>query len=100
MIKHVVMWQLKDEAEGNSKSENETLVIDKLEGLKAEIAEIETLEVGKNLNTSNAAYDLVLITTHKNNEALATYVQHPIHQEAALFIGKVVSERSVVDFES
>lgn len=99
MIKHVVMWKLKDEAEGNDKSENEAIVMSKLQNLTAQISAIETLEVGKNHNSSDAAYDLALITTHKDSDALAEYIKHPAHREAALFIGKVVAQRSVVDFE-
>lgn len=99
MVKHVVMWKLKDEAEGNDKSENEAIMMTKLQKLASKISAIKTLEVGKNHNNSDAAYDLVLITTHEDNEALAAYIKHPAHQEAALFIGKVVALRCVVDFD-
>ena len=99
MIKHVVMWRLKDSAEGNDKSRNSEVMVETLQKLESVIAEIATLEVGKNQNTSDAAYDLVLISTHEDHEALNAYIKHPAHQEAAFFIGKVVAERSVVDFE-
>lgn len=99
MIKHVVMWKLKNEAEGNGKEKNIELVIDKLLKLKSEIEEIDDLEVGKNFNASEAAFDLVLISIHQDKESLAGYISHPAHQEAASFIGKVVAERKVVDFE-
>lgn len=99
MIKHVVMWKLSDQAEGNSKAANMGLVKEKLLGLKQFISEIESMEVGVNINGSEAAFDMVLITTHVDLEALARYINHPAHMEAAAFIGKVVSERKVVDFE-
>ena len=99
MIKHVVMWRLKDEAEANNKTRNKEIVIDKLLKLKSEIMELETLEVGRNFNVSDAAFDLVLITTHQDKDALSAYIKHPSHQEAASFIGKVVADRKVVDFE-
>ena len=99
MIKHVVMWRLKEKAEGNDKASNGAKVIDTLQKLKPVISEIDSLEVGSNFNASDAAFDLVLITTHKDREALAAYIGHPAHQEAASFIGKVVAARSVVDFE-
>ncbi len=99
MIKHIVMWKLKDEAEGNSKFENKRKVKEKLHGLVDEISDIVTLETGDNFNSSEAAYDLVLITTHATREALTGYINHPAHKEAASFIGKVVADRRVVDFE-
>jgi hypothetical protein len=99
MIKHVVMWKLKNEAEGNDKLENIELVRETLLNLKSVISQISNLEVGENFNPGDAAYDLVLITSHQDREALAAYISHPLHQEAAVFIGKVVAERKVVDFE-
>ena len=50
MIKHVVMWKLKNEAEGNSKSRNIELVKEKLLSLKPVISQISSLEVGENFN--------------------------------------------------
>ena len=93
------MWRLKEVAEGNDKTNNIAIVIDKLLKLKSVIEEIDTLEIGSNINESDTAFDLVLITTHQNKQALAAYIAHPDHQEAALFIGKVVAARNVVDFE-
>ncbi len=47
----------------------------------------------------HVAYDLVFITTHSDEDALTQYISHPAHREVAGFIGKVVAERNVVDFE-
>lgn len=99
MIKHVVMWRFKAEAEGNNAEKNKSLVAQKLQELTNAINEIESLETGFDINRSEAAYDLVLITTHKNSDALRNYQQHPDHVEVAAFIGKVAQERVVVDFE-
>lgn len=99
MIKHVVMWKLKEEAEGNGKSENIKLVSESLLGLKPVISQINSLEVGENINPTDAAFDLILITTHHDEEALSAYISHPAHKEVAAFVGKVVAERKVVDFE-
>lgn len=99
MVRHVVMWKLKNEAEGNGKVKNMEVVTETLLSLKPLISQINSLEVGKNFNLSEAAFDLVLITTHDDKKALSDYINHPAHQEAAGFIGKVVAERKVVDFE-
>lgn len=99
MIKHVVMWKLKNVAEGNTKLKNIEIIKDKLLKLKTIIHAIDTLEVGKNINDSESSYDLVLISTHQDKAALAEYINHPAHKDAASFIGKVVAERKAVDFE-
>jgi len=99
MIKHVVMWRLHEIAAGNKKSENMQHIKKLLMNLESTINEIDSLVVGENLNPAEAAFDLVLITTHKNRGALSTYIDHPKHKEAATFIRKVIKERAVVDFE-
>ena len=60
MIKHIVMWKLKDEAEGNSKAENAKIIKNSLEDLKGKINEIVNIEVGIDVNKSEQAYDVVL----------------------------------------
>lgn len=99
MIKHVVMWKLKAEAEGNNKIKNKEIATEKLLGLKPVISQINSLEVGENFTESDAAYDLVLISTHVDKASFAAYIIHPAHKEVAGFIGKIVEDRKVVDFE-
>ena len=98
MVKHVVMWKLGENVEASGKSITKASIIEQLMDLKNELSEIETLEVGENINPSEAAYDLVLITTHQNKEALDAYIKHPMHRKVAAFIGSVVEDRKVVDF--
>ena len=98
MIKHVVMWKLKQQAEGKGKSENIELVQKSLLSLKPVINQINSIEVGANINPTGAAFDLVLISTHNDEKALSGYINHPAHKEVAVFVGKVVAERKVVDF--
>jgi len=99
MVKHIVMWKIKAHAEGNEKSKNTLLIKEMLLKLKSVINYINSMEVGENINSSDAAFDLVLITTHDDEKSLSEYISHPAHQEVASFIGKVVFERKVVDFD-
>ena len=46
MVRHVVMWKLKDEAEGASKAENAVKMARMLEGLVGKIGGLLKLEVG------------------------------------------------------
>ena|SRR5579859_1186296 len=99
MIKHIVMWKLKEEAEGHSKKENITAVKSKLESLKAAIPQIVELEVGIQMEPAEAASDVVLFSTFKSKGDLDIYQKHPEHQKVAAFIRSVVSERKIVDYE-
>ncbi|MFQ5638689.1 MAG: Dabb family protein [bacterium] len=100
MVKHIVMWQLKDASEGAGKAENAAKLKDKLEALQKTIPEIKSLEVGINFNNSDAAYDVVLTTEFENRQALQAYQNHPDHQRLiSEFLNKVRSDKKVVDFE-
>ena len=99
MIKHVVMWEFKDFAEGNEKEKNIELAAEKLLSLKDLVEEIKFLEVGKNINQSEAAYELVLITEFESSADLDQYQIHPEHEKVKDFIGKTAAKRVLVDYE-
>ena len=99
MVKHIVMWKLKAFAEGKNKEENILVLKEKLEKLKTVLPEIRHLELGVNFNSSDQAYDVVLYSEFKNRKDLELYQKHPEHQEVAEFVGKIRSERKVVDYE-
>ncbi len=98
MVKHIVFWRFKDEAEGAAKNENVQKVIASLKALPAQIPEILELEVGENFSGREIACDLALYTTFESEEALNIYAAHPEHVKVAQFIGSVVSEGRVVDY--
>jgi hypothetical protein len=99
MIKHIVMFTLKDFAAGASRAENARKIKSLLEGLKTRIKEIRSLEVGININHSPDSYDIVLYSEFANAQDLAIYQNHPEHLKAGEFIGKVRIDRKVVDYQ-
>lgn len=100
MLKHVVMWRLKDEAEGADRATNARRVKTALESLRGRIPGLVHLEVGIDVERSSAAYDVVLVSEFEGAAALAAYQVHPDHVKVAELIGRVRSERAVVDYES
>lgn len=100
MIKHVVMWKLKNVAEGKTKAENAETMKKLLEDLPNKIEELKKAEVGINIleGENDAISDVVLTVTCENQENLKAYAEHPDHQKVVSFIKKVVSERRVVDY--
>ncbi|WMW22819.1 Dabb family protein [Methanolobus mangrovi] len=99
MLKHIVMWKLKENAEGKSNIGNALLMKEMLETLKDVIPEIEMIEVGVNENPSAAAYDVVLYSEFRDEEALRIYQNHPEHMKVAEFVGKINEDRVVVDYQ-
>lgn len=99
MIKHIVMWTLKENAEGNTKEQNAKLIKEKLEGLFGKVPQIKKIEVGVSYRHDKEDWDVVLISEFESKKDLDEYQNHPIHNVVAQFIGKVREKRACVDFE-
>lgn len=95
MIKHIVMWKLKDD----NKAENAAKVKAVLEGLAGKIDGLTLIEVGIDFSATNVSGDVVLYSEFTSREALDAYQVHPAHQEAAAFVRSVVADRLMVDYE-
>ncbi len=99
MIRHIVMWKLKDEAEGASREKNAEKLKLILEGLKTSIDEIKNVEVGIQINgDSEEALDVVLICDFENELDFKMYTRNPSHKKAVKFIDAVVEKRIFVDY--
>ena len=99
MIKHIVIWDLKDNAEGKNRSENALLLKSALMGLRGHIPEILELEVGIQSLPGAAFSDVVLVSSFKSQADLEIYQKHPEHQKVVSFVKKIVSDRRAVDYE-
>jgi hypothetical protein len=99
MIKHIVLWRLKEEAGGRSKHENAKRVKEKLEALCGKIPGILKLEVGINYNTTPESSDIALYSEFESREALDAYQAHPDHEAVKPFVKEVRAERRVADYE-
>lgn len=100
MIRHIVMWKLKEEAEGASREKNAEKLKLILEGLKANIEEIKNVEVGIQINEDNGeALDVVLICDFENDLDFRMYTRNPHHKKAVKFINSVIDQRYYVDYK-
>jgi len=99
MVRHIVMWRLKEEAEGHLKWDNARKVKSLLEGLKGKIPGLLRLDVGIDFSRADSSADLVLFSEFENRAALDDYQRHPEHLKVAAFIGQVRTDRFLVDYE-
>ncbi|MDR4508773.1 MAG: Dabb family protein [Candidatus Brocadiaceae bacterium] len=99
MIIHIVMWKLKDFAEGASKKENALMIKAKLESLKDTVNVIKHIEVGINIVETDASADVALYSEFRCMDDLNAYQKHPEHQAVVQFVKNVCMERKVVDYE-
>lgn len=99
MVKHVILWTLKDQYSGAQMDEIKAGIKEGLEGLKGQIPGLVDIKVYTNgLSSSNT--DLMLDSTFENEEALKNYATHPAH--VAVADNKVrpfTASRSCLDFE-
>jgi len=99
MIRHIVMFKLKELAGGKDKPENIRDLKARLEALPALIPDIRFFEVGVNFSDAPVAYDLALNSEFESKEALFRYQKHPEHVLVADFVGDVCANRIVVDYD-
>ena len=99
MIKHIVMWTLKDSAEGADKAANARKMKELLEALPPLIPVLRALEVGTDVFAAAPACDVILYTAFDTRADLDAYQVHPEHQKVVAFVKQVVTSRSVVDYE-
>lgn len=99
MVKHVILWTLKEELTESEKAEVKKGIKEGLEGLAGKIPGLVDIKVNiDRLASSNA--DLMLDSTFENEEALKGYAVHPEH--VAVADGKVrpyTAIRSCLDYE-
>lgn len=99
MIRHIVMWKLKDNAEGATREQNALKLKEKLEGCRGIVPGILHLEVGIATPGLESSYDVVLISDFADKAALDAYQVHPTHEAIKGFVGAVREARQAVDFE-
>ena len=97
MIRHVVMWKFRSEAEGNTKLQNMEIVKEKLYDLVPIISEIKRMEIGFDITESEMSMDLMLLTEFDSVDDMNKYSVHPKHLEVAKFVRAVTEKRVVLD---
>jgi hypothetical protein len=98
MVKHVVMFKLKDFPTENEKEQKLDQLFEMLDKLRNKIPQIKEYEVGKNMSSSASSFDLVLVSGFDSEEDLEVYRRHPEHVKVLDFIGKVKDILAVVDY--
>jgi quinol monooxygenase YgiN len=99
MVKHIVLWRLKETAHGNDKATNARLIKERLEALRGQIPGMIRIEVGLDFSRSEQSGDVVLYSEFGSRAALDSYQEHPAHKAVMPFILEARAERRLVDYE-
>ena len=99
MVRHVILWQLKDELSETEKTEIKAGIKSGLEGLKGQVPGLEEIKVYTDgLASSNA--DVMLDSYLADENALKGYAVHPAHVEVAnTKVRPYTKSRTCLDFE-
>ena len=92
MVKHIVLYTLK---EGVEKESAVKLIASVLEPLVGQIPGLLHAEVKRCFN----GVDFALYTELESREALAVYADHPLHTEAKSHFFHFLSSRTAADYE-
>ena len=93
MVKHLVMFKLKEKT-----VENMYTAVSTLRGLDGKIESLRFIEVGVDLKGSERSYDLVLTTHFDDQEGLSAYASHPTHLPVIETMRNLCSNSIVVDY--
>lgn len=99
MIKHIVMWKLKDHAEGADRAANAAELKRRLDGCAGIVPGMLKFEVALAQPGLEATYDAVLYSEFESKEALEAYAAHPTHKAVIPFIAAVREGRQCMDYE-
>ncbi|WP_280155297.1 Dabb family protein [Piscinibacter sp. XHJ-5] len=91
MIRHVVIWKLKNPAD----APRFKALLDGCAGLVAGMLEFD---VGIRSDGMEANADVVLVSTFSDAQALEAYQRHPHHQAVSAQLGPLRDTRSVLDY--
>lgn len=99
MIKHVILWKLKEEYTEAEKTEIKKEIKQNLEGLAGKIPGLIDIKVYTDGLTSSTA-DLMLDSAFESAEALKGYSGHPAHVAVAdTYVRPFTAHRSCLDYE-
>ncbi len=99
MLRHIVMWKLKEHAEGADRATNLAKVRTLLESCNGLTPGMLGFTVAVASPGLEATYDIILDSSFASREALEAYQAHPTHVATKPFIGAVRLERQCMDFE-
>jgi len=99
MVKHIILWQLKEELTAEEKTAVKAGIKEGLEGLLGQIPGLTEIKVQtEGLPSSNA--DVMLYSVFDTSDALKGYAVHPAHVEVAdTKVRPFTKTRLCLDFE-
>lgn len=97
MVKHCIIWKLKDDLENKNQRANEIKMA--LEGLVGKIDGLTEMHI-LTQNLSSSSGDVLMNSTFTSQDALSAYQKNPLHLEIANgLVRPSVCQRLSFDYE-
>ena len=97
-LRHIVMWTLKEEAEGQTRAQNMEKAREVLMRCSSLVPGIEQFEVGLKTDGLDCTCDVILNSVFKDENSLSAYQNHPDHIAIKPFMKAIVAQRQCMDF--
>lgn len=98
MVKHIVLFKLKDEVSADEKLAVMNDFKAAIEALPAKIPVIRKIEVGLNMNPGET-WNIALYSEFDTLDDVRVYAVHPDHVAAGKLLATVKESRACVDYE-
>lgn len=98
MVRHVVMWDFKEEVPGEERGADAARIREGLEGLVGVVPGLLSARVVTDPLPSSS-HDLSMVAEMESAEALKGYKDHPEHLKVASFVRSVTCNRACLDYE-
>lgn len=98
MVRHIVLWNHKDEFTPEQRRANAEKVKTELEAAAAKIGGIAAFTVIIDALPPGSDRDVILNSLFESEEALQTYQEHPEHKKAGAFVRSVMTNRACIDY--
>lgn len=98
MVKHIVLFKLKDEVSAQEKEQAMRQFKEAIEALPAQISVIRKVEVGLNMNPAET-WSVALYSEFDTLDDVRFYATHPAHVAAGKLLADVKESRACVDYE-
>lgn len=100
MVKHIILWKLKDEYTEQEQVEIRKGIKAGLESLKGKVPGLLDIKVIADGRLASSNADVMLDSTLESPEALKNYAVHPAHVEVAnTKVRPYTAVRSCLDYE-
>ena len=98
MLKHIIMFKLKETHAGRSREENAETLVQMSQALMGKIPSLRTSQTHKNDVPGPINYDVVIELTFDDEAGMQSFHVHPLHMELVKFADAASEALAAVDY--